>query len=254
VSEQPAARVADLDGLRLHYLEAGEGPTVVFLHGAGGAPRGAEFIPALAARFRLLVPSLPGFDASDPGECQSIPDLAEAVARFVQQTAEGPVHVVGESFGGWVACWLAVLHPALVERLVLAAPASFRAAHGPAAPLSPEELERRLFGRLPATPPPPDELARRQRNAAHARRFMGPPRDEALYERLPEIQAPTLVLWGTADQMIPQESSRIYLERIPVAYRMFLYGAAHSLPVAARARFVALTADFLTRGEAFIVG
>jgi pimeloyl-ACP methyl ester carboxylesterase len=67
MSEQMVARVADLDGMRLHCREAGVGPTVVLLHGAGGAPHDAAFIPALATRFRLLVPSLPGCDESDPG-------------------------------------------------------------------------------------------------------------------------------------------------------------------------------------------
>ncbi len=49
------ARTVDVEGLPVHYFEAGEGETIVFLHGAGGAPpAGASFVAMLAARHRVL--------------------------------------------------------------------------------------------------------------------------------------------------------------------------------------------------------
>jgi pimeloyl-ACP methyl ester carboxylesterase len=74
-----------------------------------------------------------------------------------------------------------------------------------------------------------------------------------LLERLGEIATPTLVLWGTADEVLPPEAGQIYVQRIPVSYRILIYGAAHALPVAACRQFVSLATDFIERGERFVV-
>jgi pimeloyl-ACP methyl ester carboxylesterase len=249
-----AERAIEVNGSRIHYLEGGEGTATVFLHGAGGVPHEAAFIPALARQFHLIAPSQPGFDESTPGHSETVTDLAETMAAFIRETAGGPVNLIGESFGGWVSCWIAVLHPELVARLVLAAPAAFRPDPGESPqPLTPQELALRLFGRLPNTPPSPEEVQLRQRNAANTRRFLSTHRDDALFERLPDIQAQTLVLWSTEDKIIPPESAQAYQARIPNVYLMYIYGGAHSLPIAAADRFVELTTDFLERGEAFLV-
>ena len=249
-------RVCEVPGGAIHYLERGEGKTLVFLHGAGGVPGHAAFLPRLAARFRVLAPSAPGFDASPPGERASAQDLANALAAFIEAVGQPPVALVGESFGGWVACWLTVLHPALVDRLVLAAPAAFRQGfEEPATPLSPEELAMRLFGRLPDAPPSPEQRARQQQNAGTARRLLHAAGgyDAALAERLPEIAVPTLVLFGTRDQIVPPENGRVYEERIPKSHLMYLHDAVHSLPIAAEDQFAALTSEFVERGEEFVV-
>src|SRR5689334_23448529 len=102
-------RVYERPGGVIHYLEGGAGQTIVFLHGAGGVPAHAAFLPALAARFRVLAPSLPGFDASPLGARESAPDLANAAAAFIEAVGMPPVALVGESLGGWVGWWVAVL-------------------------------------------------------------------------------------------------------------------------------------------------
>jgi hypothetical protein len=61
--------------IKLH--RAGRGPTVLFLHGAGGVPQGLPFFEALAERYELLVPEHPGFgDSDDPPWIHSMPDPA----------------------------------------------------------------------------------------------------------------------------------------------------------------------------------
>lgn len=251
-----AQRVAELDTGRIEYLEAGVGATIVFFHGAGGVSASPAFIPMLAQHYRVLLPSRPGFDGSS-GEAETIRDVAELMARFVGHVADGPVHLIAESAGGAPACWLAVLHPKLVETLVLAAPAAFDAGSvrgGP--PPSPVELEERLFGLSPAwsVPPTAEEMARRQKNAAYntaAWRSAGP--DEELLGRLAEIEARTLVLWGTADRLIPPEQGERYQRSIPGSHLIYIYGAAHSLPVAAAETFVRLVTEFIEQKEAFVV-
>jgi pimeloyl-ACP methyl ester carboxylesterase len=236
----------------IEYLEQGSGPALVYFHGAGGVFLKARFVPELARQFRVLSPSRPGYDGST-GTCATARDEGEAMAAFIRQVVGGPVHLVAESAGAAAGLWVATLHPDLVESLVLVAPAAF-ARH--AARQAPEDMETVLFGSTPAWTEPLTEQDRasRQRNAArNAGRTRPQDGNQDLLERLPAIAAPTLILWGTADRLIAPESGQVYSRAIPHSYRMYVYGAAHSLPVAACDVFVRLTTEFIQRGEAFVV-
>ena len=241
------------DGRQIEYLEHGSGEPLVYLHGAGGVFPKARFAPELGASFRVLSPSRPGYDGST-GSCESARDEAEVIAVFIRQVCGAPVHLVAESAGGACGCWLAVLYPELIKTLVLVAPTAFISRHGP--PPAPERMERVLFGPQPAWTEPltTRDRAQRQRNAqANASRSRPADGNARLLERLSEIKAPTLILWGTADELAPPDSGQVYTQHIPDSHRMYIYGAAHSLPVAACAAFVRLTREFIERGEAFIV-
>ena len=241
------------DGTRIEYREDGQGEALVYFHGAGGVFPKARFAPELGATFRMLSPSRPGYDGSS-GACDSAREEAEVMAAFIRQVCGGPVHLVAESAGGASGCWLAVLYPDLVKTLILVAPTAFITRHGP--PPSPEQMETVLFGLQPAWTEPltTEDVVRRQRNAqANAGRARPADGNQALLERLAEIKAFTLILWGTADQLAPPDAGQIYKQYIPNSHRMYVYGAAHSLPVAACASFVRLTREFISRGEAFIV-
>jgi pimeloyl-ACP methyl ester carboxylesterase len=251
-------RTVDLPGgAHLEYLEAGSGKPIVYFHGGGGVFRNAAFMLALARQYRVLAPSRPGYDGST-GASTSAHEDADVMAEFIRQMVDGPVHLIAESAGGAAGCWLAILHPELVASLVLVAAGAF-GAHSPAPPAArptTEELELRLFGPRPAwTEPSTDEdRARRQRNtSANAARMRPADGNADLLERLSQIAAPTLVLWGTADQVFPPEAGHVFVQRIPNSYRILIYGGAHSLPVAACRQFVDLTADFIERGDRFVV-
>jgi pimeloyl-ACP methyl ester carboxylesterase len=249
-------RATDLpSAFRIEYLEIGQGTPVVYFHGAGGVFRNAAFMPALGQRFRVLAPSRPGYDGSS-GSCASAREDALVMAEFIRHVVGDRVHLIGESAGGAAACWLSILAPDLVESLVLVAPVAFAgAAHAPPA-ASPDAMEQRLFGAHPAwsEPPTDGDRAARQRNAsANAAKLRPADGNADLLERLPDIAAPTLVLWGTADQVIPPEHGQVFVQRIPNSYRILVYGAAHSLPVSACRQFVALSTDFIERGDRFVV-
>jgi pimeloyl-ACP methyl ester carboxylesterase len=177
------------------------------------------------------------------------------MAAFIAQTTDGPVDLVGESAGSPVALWLTLNHPDLVEKLVLVAPPVLGPAHRPNFG-STDELLQMLYGDAPDWSEPPsdaDEDRRARNSSANAQRFRSPEATQALLARLPEVRVPTLLLWGTEDRISPPELGAPYRKLIPNAYRVYLHGAAHSLPVAAGPRFVSLTLDFLQRGEFFQV-
>lgn len=237
-------------------MEDGEGPAVVFLHGMGGAPpAGANFVARLAQQRRMLVPSLPGWDDSELGTCATHQDLAGVIAAFISQTTDGAVDLVGESAGSPVALWLAINHPQLVEKLVLVAPPVLGEAHRPSFG-STEELLQMLYGDDPDWSEPPsaaDEERRARNSSANAARYRSPEASQALLARLPDVKAPALLLWGSEDRISPPELGAPYRKLIPSAYRVYVHGTAHSLPIAAGPRFVKLTLDFLDRGEFFVV-
>jgi pimeloyl-ACP methyl ester carboxylesterase len=257
-----ADRFIDAGSIKFQYREAGQGEkTIVFLHGAGGqSPKSARFPALLGERHRVLIPSRPGFDQTPVGDCKTIRDIAEATAKFIAAAAPGQkVHLVAQSAGGAIGAWLAILHPELVASLVLSAPAAFAVRHAPplgAAPPNLADMAKRLYGDSPAwdSPPTAEEREQTGKNAqANMHRFAAPEGNSDLRERLAEIKVPVLLLVAGADQMIPEEAMKPYQELIPSCTRIIVYGAAHELPISAAQTWVKLVADFVDRGEYFVV-
>ncbi|NKY58469.1 alpha/beta fold hydrolase [Nocardia flavorosea] len=118
-------RIGDRD---IYYTESGSGPTVLLLHGGGPGASGtaayARNIDALARRFRVLVPDMPGYGRSSKQIDRSDPfgDLAASMAGLLNALEVRSAHVVGNSYGGAAALRMAMESPRKVERLVLAAP------------------------------------------------------------------------------------------------------------------------------------
>jgi pimeloyl-ACP methyl ester carboxylesterase len=251
-------KIAEIDGHSIAYREAGAGRTIVFLHGAGGAPpRGAAFMSLLGERHHVVLPSRPGFDDTPVGPCRTLRDVVATMAKFIDQVAGGKVHLVAQSAGAAIGCWLAVLHPERIESLVLSAPAAF-APHRAlaAAPPDTATIARRLYGDHPLWAAPPTEAEGRC-IADNARinldRFAAPEGNGDLLVRLGEITVPTLLLCASADPMIPEAAMRPYQEAIASCIRIVMHSAAHELPIAEGGAWVKLVSDFVDRGEYFLV-
>jgi pimeloyl-ACP methyl ester carboxylesterase len=109
------------DGLALHYLVEGRGPTVVLVHGLGGfAGSWRRTVDALAARATVYAVDLPGFGRSaKPRACYALEFFADALHGFLVALGLGPASLVGHSLGGAAAVTYALRHPARVDRLAL---------------------------------------------------------------------------------------------------------------------------------------
>jgi pimeloyl-ACP methyl ester carboxylesterase len=248
---QYESHTAQVDGCQIHYVALGSGPALVFLHGSGGFRLDEEAFGLLARHYRVLVPSLPGFDASTLGSVASGPDTADVMAAFIAQCAGGRAHVVGESFGGRIAAYVALRHPEAVRGVVLAAPGGLRRGGGEQrVGLPPEEIQRRLFGRPLAHPLTEAQQRQRDANIQTAIRLSGPPWDEDLYQQLPNLRRPTLVLYGTGDQTMPRESMELLAERVPGARLHCFEGAPHVLSAVVPDDFVAVVEEFLAAADA----
>lgn len=115
---------ADLDEVRLHYVEAGDGPLVVLLHGFPEFWFGWRFqIPALAAAgFRVVAPDMRGYNLSsrpDGVGAYDADSLARDISEFIHERGAGSALLAGHDWGGAVAWVTAMNHPEAVERLAI---------------------------------------------------------------------------------------------------------------------------------------
>jgi pimeloyl-ACP methyl ester carboxylesterase len=177
------------------------------------------------------------------------------MAQAVTELGLERFNLMGNSFGGALALWLAVQYPERVQALVLVAPAAIRPeTSAPPRSLSPEERMARLYAHPERQPPaPPTEPAILQKQQALVQRLMGPPRDEALERRMAELDLPVLVVFGTEDRMIPSDMGRLYGEKLPNCHLILVYDAGHAVDADRPEAFVSVVGDFLQRHDAFLV-
>ncbi len=216
------------NGQTIHYLDQGDGPVVVFLHGSGpGASGHSNFkgnYPFLVEQgYRCLVPDLVGFGYSDkPDDVQyPLAFFVECVKQTLDAAGVTRCAVIGNSLGGAVALGLALEHPELVDKLILMAPGGMSEREEyfqmPGMQkmfeiyMSEEGLNtdsmRELFevGLVHDPKFVTDELV------AERSYVMGLMNTQVLMtmdipylpDRLPELQCPVLVFWGADDRMMP---------------------------------------------------
>jgi pimeloyl-ACP methyl ester carboxylesterase len=232
----------------------GSGRPVLFLHSAGGV-RLSPALERIAQSHRLALPVAPGFDGTPKNDrLKSMADLADLAAEVIEHEFKEPCDVIGHSFGGWTAAWLAVRHPDKVQQLVLAAPAGFRPEGVGGLGGDPAALRKKMFAHPENLPPEQKSAEVQAQNRAMVHHYHGETTmDRDLLARLKDISALTLILYGTKDGVIPVDSVRMLKERIPQGHLVYIYDAAHALDVDQPDRFARLVTDFLARGEAFIV-
>lgn len=114
----------DAGGIKTNYLEVGDGPPVVLVHGSGpGVTAYANWrltMPGLAPAFRVLAPDMAGFGFSDkPGGVADLAAWVGQIIGFLDALGIERASVVGNSFGGSIGIRLATDHPDRVDRLVL---------------------------------------------------------------------------------------------------------------------------------------
>jgi len=256
----PRETFLEIAGVRTRVLEAGagEGPPVVFLHGAGSPGVWNDWHEAIAARHRLIAPDHPGFGESDrPDWLLGIDDMVFFYLDFLDHLALGRVHLVGASVGGWIAAELATVQPERVERLVLVAAAGLYAPDLPMADMflaTPEELTALVFhdpSALPAPSATPELAQRRYKGMVTMARLAWSPylHDPKLSRRLARVRAETLIVWGENDRLIPSGYAELYRRLIPRATVALVPRCGHSAVVERPKELAALVGDFLAGGR-----
>jgi pimeloyl-ACP methyl ester carboxylesterase len=254
----------ELDGRRIHYVDLGqgEGPPVVFVHGLGGCWQNwLENLPAVAERRRALALDLPGFGLSAlPAGDITITTYARTVEGLCQALDLGPVVLVGNSMGGFVAADVALHFPQRVERLVLVAAAGITVTDlrrepartvmrlgGVVAAVGARRIHQLLmrpvtrqlaYGwvvRHPTRLAP--DLLWEQAQGMGAPGYVLALDAVGSYDfrdRLPEIACPTLVVQGTDDLLVPVRDAYEFEGLIPRSQTLIMQDTGH-LPMLERA-------------------
>jgi pimeloyl-ACP methyl ester carboxylesterase len=222
LSTAPAERSLRVwdDQLRVRVLEAGSGPPLVYFHPAAGLVWDG-FLEALTRQFTVYAPEHPGTTPGDPRAIDRIDDLWDLVVMYQevleQLGLERPM-VIGQSFGGMIACEVAAYAPEKVSKLVLLDPIGLWRDDAPVAnwmAATPPELVRMLFydpagpaaSQMFSAPADPEQAAVGAARLVWALgctgKFAWPIPDRGLAKRLHRITAPTLIVWGQADRLMP---------------------------------------------------
>jgi pimeloyl-ACP methyl ester carboxylesterase len=248
-----------LDGIGpvpVTVTEHGDGRPVLLLHGGAGPQSVTGFGDVLAKRepARVLVPTHPGFGGTPrPEGLDSMRSLARVYAGLLDELGLTGVTVIGNSIGGWIAAEIALLSSPRVSGVVLADAAGLVVPGYPSPDffsLSMDQVAELSYYRPDAfridvdALPEPAKAAMAGNRAALAV-YGGPAMaDSGLLDRLPEVTAPVLVVWGEADRMIPVEHGRAYAKAIPGARFVLIPEAGHLPQLEAPDRLLAAVIEF----------
>ena len=217
----------DLNGFSSRVWKKGEGPTLGFLAGFGGLPRWIPFLDILARERTVVVPSLPGFPGGERGHTvlDSHLDWVLAVRHLLLKAGLDGADLVGSSVGGSFAAEIAAIWPGSVRHLALIAPWGLfdekEPMTDPWAQRAPEVpgllcADPERWNRLEAEPEgvnSPEWPIEQVRASEAAARAFWPLGNTRLEKRLPLIAAPTLLIWGEEDRVVP----RSYADRFAAA-------------------------------------
>jgi 2-hydroxy-6-oxonona-2,4-dienedioate hydrolase/4,5:9,10-diseco-3-hydroxy-5,9,17-trioxoandrosta-1(10),2-diene-4-oate hydrolase len=273
---ESTSRYVTAEGVRVHLHEAGpaDGPLLLLVHGGAPGANGwgnfGQNVDGFAERFRTVVVDLPGYGRSDKPVITGgrYGFYARVFAALIRELGADRAHVVGMATGGAAAIALAVDQPEVVERLVLVSAAGglplftpmpsegqkvirgYYGGEGPTREKMRAYLEMMMADRSLVT----DELVEERYRASVDPEFMEsapeghgtPAPSEPMWQRLHEVAAPTLVIWGRDNRVQGYDNALFMLNRIPDV-EVHLFGSTGLwVPFERAARFEELVTGFIT--------
>jgi pimeloyl-ACP methyl ester carboxylesterase len=241
----------EIDGRRIHYVDAGKGDPIVLIHGWNGSTFSMRYvIPELAQRHRVIAIDLLGYGFSErPSDGDySIAGLGTLVAKVMDALGVERAAILGHSMGGAVVMWFAIHYPERVDKLILVDSATvkemFRGRNlgivwRPFAPLfAPLLLGKRTVRRVlrwqvhdPSiiTPDVVEGHTRPLRVKGHMRaqlKQLADRRKDVPFDPA-QIRAPALILWGEHDRLVPLSRGEELARLIPNSKLIVIRSSGH---------------------------
>ncbi len=248
----------DLSGVNVHYVEAGKGPALLFLHGLGGSWQDwSATLPAFAATYRVIAVDFPGFGGSDQPEVKySVEWFTEVVEKFIQERKLDGVNLVGHSMGGLVALNLAARPNSRVKKLIITDAvgigdkAEFMSYVMTKKILGPEtrweffegflkdefrgmvnnfikdqkpKTARDFFESLPKNPITGNRYLPMTPSVQMSASII----DFEIRPKLASIRQPTLILWGAKDPVVPPQDASLLKKEIPQSHLVIFPDTGH---------------------------
>jgi 2-hydroxy-6-oxonona-2,4-dienedioate hydrolase len=249
----PTSKDATVFGFKIHYLEAGSGPTLILLHGLGGNSGNWSFnIGPLSRKYRVIVPDQIGFGRSDKPLIEyRVETYVDFLDKFMSELKISKASLVGNSMGGWVAAAYTIEHPEKVEALVLADSAGFALPKdfdskllyslNPSTRVQTRAiLELVFYNKVLFSSEAAVDVALTQRmNAGDGytiskiveSMIRG---EDVLDNRLGKITQPTLIIWGRQDGLLKLSEGERLQREIPKA-KLIVFDQCGHAPMAEKA-------------------
>jgi 2-hydroxy-6-oxonona-2,4-dienedioate hydrolase len=261
-----AGKFATVFGMKLHYVDLGTGPTVIFLHGlADDVGVWQQVLPAVSAKHRAIALDQIGFGRSDkPLLSYQVNTFVDFLDGFLNELKIDHASLVGNSFGGWVAASYTLAHPERVERLLLSDAAGYAALVKTMDPralsalrlASREDIrylgpltfhDKRFYQDI--------DLAFKQRvttgDSYTVSQFLNSMirGEDILDGRLGKIEKPTLIIWGREDKLIPVRFAARFNKEINASQLRVIDSCGHMPHVECPEKFNDALLQFLGDSE-----
>jgi pimeloyl-ACP methyl ester carboxylesterase len=248
------------DQVRMRVRSKGSGPALVFLHGPWGLSWD-PFLDELARHFTVHAPEHPGTTPDAPDDVYRLDGLWDLVLCYdelLNALSLDSAAVIGHSFGGMMACELAAANPRRVHRLAMIDPLGFWRDKDPVVNwmmLNPGDLPAHVFHR------PDGDAAKRMFGAVGEQdpatrlrmtwamgttgKFIWPLPDKGLKKRIHRVTAPSLLIWGANDRLVPPVYAEEFMKRLPDARLEVVAHAGHAPHLEHPQTVATLVTDFL---------
>ncbi|HEY4134207.1 MAG TPA: alpha/beta hydrolase [Alphaproteobacteria bacterium] len=285
VKTKPQDRYVTVDGLKMRYIEEGQGPALVMLHGASLGSSADVFIrnlgPLAKAGFRAIAFDVPGFGLTDVPEDASPAFRRKIVPKFIDALGLKKVALIGHSQAGGTAVQLALQEPERYSHVVILGTGSLLP------PLDEKKddsregaVQQRLERRMAAAEPTiddtrklleanlyhhelitPDELALRHSRSigpafrafvmrnelAESGKAKAKTDEKPLWQKTVDLQMPVLMIYGKNDRANANERALLLKKTYPQLDLHIVDDCKHLVPWDAADEFIRLAVPFLKK-------
>jgi len=231
-----------INGLKINYKIAGQGPAILILHGWGGSSDSWIQVQEILARegFKVICPDFPGFGKSKtPFEPWGVKEYGNFVLNLTKILELQNFFLLGHSFGGRVAIKFSVLYPEKIKSLILCDSAGIKQKWGLGEKLI---FQISKLGNAIFTPTPLKRFKDKAKNLFYIflrhrdyakadgtmRETIKKVLTEDLLKDLPQIKIRTLIIWGESDKLVPVKYAHIFKEKIENSELKILPKIGHS--------------------------
>lgn len=257
---QPVEEEHAVAGATLKMVRGGVGKPLLILHDELGYPGWSAWNESLAHDHTLLIPLQPGFGRTPRLEwIRSYRDLAGFYSQVLREMGLAPVDAIGFSAGGYIAAEMAAADPHIFSRMTLVAPMGLKPTSGEILDFFAMTVRRHLLATVadPAGTPEftriyggemtPDQFELFEDARAETARIGWEPfmHNPSLPYLLGGLEIPTLLIWGSADKVVPRGCIDAYRAAIAHADVATIAGAGHRPEIENSIEFERIVTRFL---------
>jgi pimeloyl-ACP methyl ester carboxylesterase len=265
-----AGKDVDVYGFNIHYVEAGEGPVIVLLHGLwGGINEWQPIIEPLARTHRVIAMDFIGFHGSEKPESQYHNALlSQFLAGFIEALELTNVTLIGHAMGANTATYTAVHHPDNIDALVLVDGAGYRnperdlskplstmminfrrVATGSSVAATETFLKRRVLDDSIVTRQWAEDAFHMWLTSARAIGDMLLEGGDLTEEEMRQIDLPTLIIWGSDDGVFPIRNAERLSNDISGSAVQIIGSSGHLPQIEQTAAFLEAVLPFIERND-----